>query len=64
VPVRIALPADGPLARKLRPGLSVTVSIDTRAEPVAALGADPAGPRHIVGSARPDPAAAGAAIRQ
>jgi len=36
VPVRIALPAEGPLARLLRPGLSVTVTIDTRAEPSAA----------------------------
>ncbi|HEX3861880.1 MAG TPA: HlyD family secretion protein [Stellaceae bacterium] len=36
VPVRIALPTEGPLARLLRPGLSVTVSVDTRAEPVAA----------------------------
>jgi membrane fusion protein, multidrug efflux system len=31
VPVRIALPADGPLADLLRPGLSVTVTVDTRA---------------------------------
>ncbi len=31
VPVRIALPADNPLAALLRPGLSVTVSVDTRA---------------------------------
>jgi membrane fusion protein, multidrug efflux system len=60
VPVRIALPADGPLARKLRPGLSVTVSVDTRAEPSV----EPAGGPHIVGSARPDPPAPGAAIRQ
>ena len=30
VPVRIALPASGPLAGLLRPGLSVTVTIDTR----------------------------------
>jgi membrane fusion protein (multidrug efflux system) len=30
VPVRIALPADGPLAGRLRPGLSVTVTVDTR----------------------------------
>ncbi len=36
VPVRIALPAEGPLARLLRPGLSVTVTVDTRAEPAAA----------------------------
>src|SRR6201993_139258 len=30
VPVRIALPVGGPLAGLLRPGLSVTVTIDTR----------------------------------
>jgi membrane fusion protein (multidrug efflux system) len=30
VPVRIALPASGPLAGLLRPGLSVTVTIDTK----------------------------------
>jgi membrane fusion protein (multidrug efflux system) len=36
VPVRIALPAEGPLARLLRPGLSVTVTVDTRTEPLAA----------------------------
>ena len=30
VPVRIALPTGGPLAELLRPGLSVTVTIDTR----------------------------------
>ena len=29
VPVRIALPANGPLAGLLRPGLSVTVTVDT-----------------------------------
>jgi membrane fusion protein (multidrug efflux system) len=33
VPVRIALPADEPLTRLLRPGLSVTATVDTRAEP-------------------------------
>jgi membrane fusion protein, multidrug efflux system len=41
VPVRIALPADEPLARLLRPGLSVTVTVDTLAEPdrhAAAIG--------------------------
>ena len=41
VPVRIALPAGGPLARLLRPGLSVTVTVDTHAPPakdVAAAG--------------------------
>jgi membrane fusion protein (multidrug efflux system) len=37
VPVRIALPAEGPLARLLRPGLSVSVTVDTRAEPSAAI---------------------------
>jgi len=31
VPVRIALPADDPLVRLLRPGLSVEVTVDTRA---------------------------------
>ncbi|HWD57709.1 MAG TPA: HlyD family secretion protein [Stellaceae bacterium] len=31
VPVRIALPSDGPLAALLRPGLSVVVNVDTRA---------------------------------
>jgi membrane fusion protein, multidrug efflux system len=30
VPVRIELPADGPLSALLRPGLSVTVTVDTR----------------------------------
>jgi membrane fusion protein (multidrug efflux system) len=30
VPVRIALPPNGPLAALLRPGLSVTVTVDTR----------------------------------
>ncbi len=32
VPVRIALPNEGQLTRLLRPGLSVTVTIDTRSE--------------------------------
>jgi len=31
VPVRIAVPADAPLAGLLRPGLSVVASVDTRA---------------------------------
>jgi membrane fusion protein (multidrug efflux system) len=68
VPVRIALPPESPLALKLRPGLSVTVSVDTRAEPVIAPGiapgAEPAGPPHIFGSAEQNPAAPGAAVRQ
>jgi membrane fusion protein (multidrug efflux system) len=49
VPVRIALPRDAPLARWLRPGLSVTVTVDTRAEalreaggPLGAAAAEPA----------------------
>ncbi len=51
VPVRIALPRDDPLARLLRPGLSVTVSVDTRdkGEALAAGG--------IVGTAEAEPAA-------
>src|SRR5216683_2524960 len=45
VPVRIALPAEGPLARLLRPGLSVSVTVDTRAEPSpATAGAQAAEP--------------------
>jgi membrane fusion protein, multidrug efflux system len=32
LPVRIAIPADNPLSGLLRPGLSVQVSVDTRAE--------------------------------
>jgi membrane fusion protein (multidrug efflux system) len=51
VPVRIALPREGPLARLLRPGLSVTVTVDTR-EPGAAVAAD-----GIVGAAEAKPAA-------
>jgi membrane fusion protein, multidrug efflux system len=53
VPIRIALPREGPLARLLRPGLSVTVTVDTRdqGEAVAADG--------IVGAAEAKPAAEG-----
>jgi membrane fusion protein (multidrug efflux system) len=39
VPVRIAVPAEGPLAALLRPGLSVTVTVDTR-EPDAETAGD------------------------
>jgi len=46
VPVRIALPADGPLAALLRPGLSVTVTVDTRAAGDTTADGD------IVGAAR------------
>jgi membrane fusion protein (multidrug efflux system) len=35
VPVRISLPENGPLSSLLRPGLSVVVSVDTRAEGTA-----------------------------
>jgi membrane fusion protein (multidrug efflux system) len=38
VPVRIALPNNNPLARRLRPGLSVTVTVDTRGEGTAEAG--------------------------
>ncbi len=57
VPVRIALPRDDPLARLLRPGLSVTVSVDTRdlGEATAAGG--------IVGAAEAEPAPAQAPAR-
>jgi membrane fusion protein, multidrug efflux system len=53
VPVRIALPQDAPLAGMLRPGLSVTVTVDTRegaAGMVAAAHAQSAG-----ASPNPDP---------
>jgi membrane fusion protein (multidrug efflux system) len=55
VPVRIALPADDPLARLLRPGLSVTVTVDTHGEPrPAAVAANhPA----IIDAAQAEPAA-------
>ncbi len=58
VPVRIALPADGPLARLLRPGLSVTVTVDTRAEPVATTATPPA-PHSVIGAAQAKPASSG-----
>jgi membrane fusion protein, multidrug efflux system len=56
VPVRIALPREGPLARLLRPGLSVTVTVDTRdhGETVAGDG--------IVGTAEAKPATPDPAI--
>ena len=50
VPVRIAVPANAPIARLLRPGLSVTVTVDTRRE--AAEAGD-----GIVGAAHAGPAA-------
>ena len=54
VPVRIAVPADGPLAQLLRPGLSVTVTVDTRRKGAAEAGDG------IVGAAHAGPAATGA----
>ena len=54
VPVRIAVPADGPLARLLRPGLSVTVTVDTRSDGTAEAGDG------IIGAAHAGPAASGA----
>ena len=53
VPVRIAVPANGPLVRLLRPGLSVTVTVDTRREGTAEA-AD-----GIVGAAHAEPASPG-----
>jgi membrane fusion protein (multidrug efflux system) len=67
VPVRIALPAEGPLARLLRPGLSVTVSVDTRAEPVIIPGAgtEAAEARGaVVGSVQTKPAEPASAVTQ
>jgi membrane fusion protein, multidrug efflux system len=51
VPIRIALPPGGPLARLLRPGLSVTVTVDTRDRGEAIVGDG------IVGAAEAKPAA-------
>jgi membrane fusion protein (multidrug efflux system) len=50
VPIRISLPTNGPLARLLRPGLSVTVTVDTRHEGEAAA------EDGIVGAAEAKPA--------
>ncbi|MGH7115122.1 MAG: HlyD family secretion protein, partial [Stellaceae bacterium] len=55
VPVRIALPRNDPLARLLRPGLSVTVSVDTREKGEAAAAGG------IVGTAEAEPATPSAA---
>jgi membrane fusion protein, multidrug efflux system len=60
VPVRIALPAEGPLARLLRPGLSVTVTVDTKNGPAAGAAADR---QAVVGTAQAHPAGADAARR-
>ncbi len=58
VPVRIALPADAPVARLLRPGLSVTVTVDTHGAPTVAPAA---AARGIVGGAQATQAASPAA---
>ena len=50
VPVRSAVPADEPLLRRLRPGLSVTVTVDTRREGTVEAG------EGIVGAAHAGPA--------
>jgi membrane fusion protein, multidrug efflux system len=55
VPIRIGLPSEGPLARLLRPGLSVTVTVDTRDE------GETAAANGIVGAAEAEPAASGPA---
>ncbi len=46
VPVRIVLPPDGPLAGLLRPGLSVTVTVDTRDPAEVAAGDGLVGAAH------------------
>ncbi len=58
VPVRIALPKNGPLRALLRPGLSVTVTVNTRAEALReAHAAESAGPISAA-AAEPLPASA------
>jgi membrane fusion protein (multidrug efflux system) len=57
VPVRIALPANEPLARLLRPGLSVTVTVDTSGEALREAGGS-------IGSAAAEPADMGALCRR
>jgi membrane fusion protein, multidrug efflux system len=52
VPVRIAVSTDGPLSSLLRPGLSVVVNVDTRAEGATTAEGG------IVGTAQAKPAAA------
>ena len=57
VPVRIAVPADALLAGLLRPGLSVTVTVDTRTQGEAQA------TESVLGSARAEPASAAAPPR-
>jgi membrane fusion protein (multidrug efflux system) len=60
VPIRIRLPADAPLMSLLRPGLSVTVSIDTRTAPSGEANATPVAGA-LIGEATAAPAASGGA---
>ncbi|MBV8493882.1 MAG: HlyD family secretion protein [Alphaproteobacteria bacterium] len=53
VPVRIAVPADAPIAKLLRPGLSVTVTVDTRRDGAAEAGDGIVGAAHA-GPPAPD----------
>ncbi|MBO0735129.1 MAG: HlyD family secretion protein [Alphaproteobacteria bacterium] len=53
VPVRIGLPADSPLTRLLRPGLSVTVSVDTRDAGSGGIGSAQARPAAAPGPVEP-----------
>jgi len=57
VPVRIAIPADASLAGLLRPGLSVTVTVDTRTQGEAQAR------EGLLGSARAEPASSAAPAR-
>src|SRR5713101_2327335 len=61
VPVRIALPVNSPLARLLRPGLSVTVTVITREQPAHASAQASDG---VVGAAQARPVAPAGAIKQ
>ncbi|MBV9017403.1 MAG: HlyD family secretion protein, partial [Alphaproteobacteria bacterium] len=53
VPVRIAVPAEAPIAKLLRPGLSVTVTVDTRRDGAAEAGDGIVGAAHA-GPPAPD----------
>jgi membrane fusion protein (multidrug efflux system) len=57
VPVRIAVPADASIAGLLRPGLSVTVTVDTRSEGAAQAA------EGLVGAAQARPASAAGVAR-
>jgi membrane fusion protein, multidrug efflux system len=53
IPVRISLPANGPLSGLLRPGLSVTVTVDTRYAGSGAMGLAEAHPAEAPKPAEP-----------